>query len=165
MWLPTGNLEKPFPEVMNIKSGLCWRTPDVGDASTLGYLPTTATGRVWDQPTGEEGAAVKKSARNRRSEGLFDCRHGNAGFGGFLTGFHSCLGPAFLHRSPPPPPILHGNVYSVPLEEWNSHFSFTDIYSEEDSFGSQRRLWTFKQCGDFEKLLKLLMLDGRHFAL
>lgn len=85
-----GNSEKPFPEVVNVNSGLCWRLPDVGDASTLGYLPRTAIGRAWNPHTGEEGATVKKSGRTRRSEEPFDCRHGNAGFGVFPVRFHSC---------------------------------------------------------------------------
>lgn len=95
-----GNTEKPFSEVVNIKSELCWRTPDVGDTSALGYLPRTATGRAWDQPTGEDGVIVMKSGRDRRSDKPFHCRHGDAGFEVFPAGFHSCLGPAFLPRFP-----------------------------------------------------------------
>lgn len=63
-----GDLEKPFPDVVNIKSGLCWRTPDVGEASTLGYLPKTAIGRAWNQPIGEG------LSQSRNLEGIGDLK-------------------------------------------------------------------------------------------
>ena len=92
---------------MKVKSALLWRTQNVVDARTVGYQPSKATNREWNQLKRKKCVAVNKAERSWRSEEHFDIRHGDAESGVCPARFWSCFGPVFL--------FWNGNAYLVPL--------------------------------------------------
>ena len=101
----SGELERPFHEVVKLKPELLWRTQDIRDASVIGYLPTRAS----NQPKKNKHVTVNKAEWNWSSEELFDTRHGDSELEVCLAGFWFCFSLVFPH-SAPFPTCWNGNV-------------------------------------------------------
>lgn len=102
--------------IMKVKTGLCWRSQDVGDARVLRHLKRRATDRM--QSLRKRSPLQSVKLKHVRSEENFDTRHRNAEFGVFSPGLCSCFGSIFLHCAFILP-VWNSNVYYVPFHVGN----------------------------------------------
>ena len=91
-----GSLERPPCEAVTVKPVSSWKSQDVGNARTMGYLPRRAANKGVE-PAQEQKVfvAVNRAGKNWRSEDHFDIKHRDADFRVCSAGFLSCFGPHY----------------------------------------------------------------------